>query len=197
MLLSQGAGPMPLKTEIRAPHRAVHRYLPARSFPPYRFVPGLQPHPVRDPRGHSHFAPPRAASSGGWNPAAWQSTEEWLYGVDLFNAFYFWEAHESWETGWATLPRHSAPALLLQGLIQIAAALLKIHLGSRDGARKLSSRGLDKLSKAAEDAPRLLGLDVHQTGAEFERYFRPLSERALPPLDASVPILSLSGEWDA
>lgn len=188
---------MPLMTEIRAPRRTVLRYFSERPFPAYRFVPGLNPHPVRDPRGHSYSARRRAVRRGEWDPGTWKSAPEWLYGVDLFNAFYFWEAHESWEEAWAVLPRQCPPALLLQGLIQIAAALLKIHTGSIDGARKLSSQGLDKLSKAAGDAPRLLGLDLQQVGANFERYFRPLSRRALPPLDASVPILWLSGEPDA
>ena len=32
------------------------RWLPEKSFPPYAYLPGRQPHPVRDPAGHSyHF----------------------------------------------------------------------------------------------------------------------------------------------
>src|SRR5271163_4878592 len=29
------------------------RWLPQKSFPPYAYLPGREPHPVRDPRGHS------------------------------------------------------------------------------------------------------------------------------------------------
>ena len=182
---------MPL-SEIQAPNRPVPRYCPERPLPAYRFVPGLHPHPVRDPAGHSYEAVPRRSRLGPWDPAAWRVLCDWLAGVDRFNTFYFWEAHESWEGLWAGLPRVSPPARLLQGLIQIAAALLKIHLGSPLGAAALSHDGLDKLAESAADQPTLLGLDLRETTSNFHHYFRPLAERTLPPLDASVPLLRLS-----
>jgi hypothetical protein len=198
VLSSEGAGPMPLLNEIRAPSRAVVRYC-SRTFPPYRFVPGLYPHPRRDPRGHSYAEERVDRGATAFDPSRWIESAEWLFGVDLFNAFYFWEAHESWEGPWASLPRDDANALVLQGLIQVAAALLKVHLGSADGARKLSAEGLEKLARARAGAARrrLLGLDVESTHAKFQRYFRPLSERALPPLDESVPVLDLADDTDA
>jgi uncharacterized protein len=198
VLSSEGAGPMPRLNEIRAPSRAVVRYCAGRAFPRYRFVPGLHPHPRRDPRGHS-YAAALAEPAAAFDPARWSESPEWLHGVDLFNAFYFWEAHESWEGPWAAQPRDGANALVLQGLIQIAAALLKIHLGSADGARTLSAQGLQKLVRARARAGhrRLLGLDLESTEAKFQRYFRPLSERVLPPLDESVPVLELADEPDA
>ena len=33
------------------------RWLPEKSFPPYAYLPGRQPHPVRDPAGHSEAGP--------------------------------------------------------------------------------------------------------------------------------------------
>ena len=30
------------------------RWLPQKSFPPYAYLPGREPHPVRDPTGHSY-----------------------------------------------------------------------------------------------------------------------------------------------
>ncbi|TIL84374.1 MAG: DUF309 domain-containing protein, partial [Mesorhizobium sp.] len=30
------------------------RWLPEKSFPSYAYLPGRQPHPVRDPAGHSY-----------------------------------------------------------------------------------------------------------------------------------------------
>jgi len=182
---------MPL-SEIRPPDRQAPRYCPERPFPAYRFVPGLHPHPRRDPAGHSHVAAPRAVQPRAWNPAAWRGLTDWLAGVDRFNAFYFWEAHESWEGLWAAQPRASAPARLLQGLIQISAALLKVHLGSPRGAASLSQHGLRKLDASAVAAPHLLGLDLRATTSDFHHYFRPLLQRTLPPLDASVPLLRLS-----
>ena len=182
---------MPAHSEIHAPRRVVLRYQPRRPFPPYRYVPGLQPHPMRDPTGHSYEPRQQSSLPTEWNPAGWRSLSDWLWGVDLFNAFYFWEAHEAWERLWASKPKTSIPALMLQGLIQIAAALLQTHLGSLSGASNLARNGLDKLARAANTSPTLLGLDLNHTITNFRDYFHPLAKRILPPLDASVPVLLL------
>jgi uncharacterized protein len=170
--------------------RGIPRYSP-RPLPAYRFVPGLQPHPIRDPRGHSYTPAPLAKRHTRWNPDEWRSLDDWLYGVDLFNRFYFWEAHEAWEGLWATAARGTAESLMLQGLIQIAAGLLKVHVGVASGARTLSSQGLDKLQRARVLQPELLGLDVRDTAACFSTYFSPLACGALPAIGAEVPVLRL------
>ena len=60
------------------------RYAPGRDFPPYAYLPGRDPHPTRDPEGHSYgeeeTPPPYMA------PEEWASNEEYLFGVDLYNA---------------------------------------------------------------------------------------------------------------
>lgn len=178
-------------TEIVAPARSVVRYCPNRPLPPYRFVPGLHPHPTRHPAGHSYAPAAPLHGRAAWDPSAWRTLDDWLSGVDRFNTFYFWEAHEAWEGLWAAVPRDSRPARTLQGLIQIAAALLKIHVGSLPGAAALSHEGIEKLAESAADSPMLLGLDLRATVSDFVHYFRPLDERTLPPLDASVPLLRL------
>jgi hypothetical protein len=184
---------MPL-TEIVAPARSVVRYCPNRPLPPYRFVPGLHPHPTRHPAGHSFGPAAPLHRDRPWDPQSWRALDDWLAGVDRFNAFYFWEAHESWESLWAAAPRDTRPARTVQGLIQIAAALLKIHMGSLPGAAALAREGIEKLAESAADSPSLLGLDLRATVTEFVHYFRPLDERTLPPLDASVPLLRLETE---
>lgn len=188
---------MPLLAEIRPPDRTIPRYCAERPFPAYRYVPGLHPHPHRDPGGHSYQPHHSAPSATPWSPAAWRTLADWLFGVDLFNAFFFWEAHESWEALWSAQARSSLPARLLQGLIQIAAALLKIHLRSLAAAQALARRGLEKMTTCAAAAPALLGLDLRATADQFTHYFRPLVQRTLPPLDASVPPLRLVGLSDA
>lgn len=158
-----------------------------RPLPAYRFVPGLHPHPTRDPGGHSYGAHERAPRR--WTPEEWPALEDWLAGVDLFNAHYFWEAHEAWEGLWATQPRASSPALFLQGLIQIAAALLKQHLGSEGGARTLAGEGLAKLRRLEGCQPRMMGLDLGVTIAALAAHFEtPVG--ALPDL-ARAPLLRL------
>ena len=49
-----------------------------------------------------------------------------LYGVDLYNHGYLWEAHEAWEGLWHQAKRDALQAEFLQGLIQCAAAALKV-----------------------------------------------------------------------
>ena len=183
--------------EIRPPDRAVPRYCPDRPFPAYRYAPGLHPHPHRDRDGHSYQPQPRLERHAPWEVSAWRTLVDWLFGVDLFNAFFFWEAHESWETLWAVKPRPSGTAQLLQGLIQIAAAMLKIRLGSLAGAATLSRQGLAKGTASAAVTPSMLGLDLRAAHTHFTHYFRPLTQRTLPPLDASVPLLLLQGLTDA
>jgi hypothetical protein len=127
------------------------RYAPARALPPYRHVPGLSPHPTMDPAGHSYGHPePQLEASP---PEAWRSNEEYLFGVDLFNRRYYWEAHEAWESVWHTCDKARTQGLFLQGLIQLSAALLRWHMGSEAGTRKLHTAALEKLLVACRESP--------------------------------------------
>lgn len=161
----------------------------ARSFPAYRYVPGVHPHPTRDPRGHSYESRPTLNRHSPWDPSEWRGLEDWLYGIDLFNARYFWEAHEAWEGLWAAVPRDSVAGLLVQGLIQIAAALLKLHMKSAAGVVVLSTEGLDRLRHVAQQAPRFMGIDVVATVRAFESYFADS-----PTTLTAVPLLRLADD---
>ncbi len=184
---------MSVLPDVPLPARTLPRYSTGRDFPPYRFLPGVHPHPQRDPAGHSYAQRSQHEPRHDWSVDAWATLEEWLWGIDLFNAFYFWEAHEAWEVLWAGKPRESAPGQLLQGLIQVAAALLKIRLASLAGAATLSHAGVERLRRVAAEQQNLLGLDVGRVIDDFVNYFRPLKQRTLPPIDMSVPVLTLSG----
>lgn len=73
----------------------------------------------------------------------WRKNEDYLYGVDLYNFAYWWEAHEAWEGLW-----HQAEdtyRLFLQGLIQVSASLIKYHMRMLRPLRTLSTAGRDKL----------------------------------------------------
>jgi hypothetical protein len=180
------AGPIPEPGD-----RGVPRYS-VRPFPPYRYVPGLHPHPLRDPAGHSYRAHFRLDRHPPWSPEHWRRIEDWLYGVDLLNRFYFWEAHEAWEGLWASCERQSAPGLLLQGLIQIAAALLKAHVRALEGARMLSTEGLAKLGRVGATHPVLLGLELTPLCTVWTDYFAPLQRGELVTIGPAVPVLRLA-----
>ena len=126
-----------------------------RPFPAYRFIPGVSPHPTRDPKGHSYEQPEPTLDS--FDTEGWLECEPYLFGVDLFNHGYWWEAHEAWEVVWKCVGRGSQPGLFLQGLIQIAAAMLKSEQGIRIGAERLVKTGTDKLSLVRGS---YLGVDV-------------------------------------
>lgn len=110
------------------------RLLPHRDFPDYAYLPGRQPHPVRDPAGHSyHVGPlPLAETSPDSDNFAW--------GQDLFNHGYYWEAHEAWEGLWQTAERGTAVRERLKGLILLSAAGVKIREGKHPAALRHAGR---------------------------------------------------------
>lgn len=75
------------------------------------------------------------------------------YGVDLFNAGCWWEAHEAWELVWQRCRRTSALGKLLQGLILLAAAQLKGSQRRAAARRELATRALQRLRAGAAVRP--------------------------------------------
>jgi len=136
------------------------RYLPSRELPPYAFLPGRDPHPTRDPRGHSYSTEPEPRVP--YLPAErWSENPEYLFGADLYNLGFLWEAHEAWETFWHVAKRDPLQASFLQGLIQCAAACLKVPMEQPGGLAKLAEQGTARLDAVAREAgPVYMGLDV-------------------------------------
>jgi hypothetical protein len=146
---------------IPAPEPPPPQRLPEWPLPPYRFVPGLNPHPFRNPAGHAYTdgSPPQEAP---WDPhCRWQEDRDWLRGLDLFDHRYWWEAHEVWEAIWHQVARGSPTRELIQGLIQAAAALLKSHLGQTKASERLLARATVRLERVLSEAPtKTRGLDL-------------------------------------
>ncbi len=127
-----------------------------RPFPAYRYIPGRQPHPTRDPDGHSYGSEPVELEQ--FDPADWHNCDEYLYAIDLLNHGYWWEAHESLEAIWlAAGQRTTQVGRFVQGLLQIGVGTLKQHQELEGGARRLWQSGLDKISVRE---PIYLGLDT-------------------------------------
>ena len=120
-------------------------------LPPYRYVPGLNPHPLKHPGGHSR------------DPERIPLAHQWIRGLDLFDHRYYWEAHEVWEAVWKSVPEGSERQLL-QGLIQLAASTLKHHLGQpRPCARLLLRGGARVEAVIAAEGASWRGLDLPAT----------------------------------
>lgn len=163
---------MPL-TEPTPADPNMQRYAPARPFPPYRFVPGLNHHPVAHPRGHMFRNGVPEPKPPYYSPERWRENEEYLLGCDYYNFAYFWEAHEAWEGLWHLTPKNNTEGLFLQGLIQITASNLKRHMAEMEGSLKLANLALQKLKTvqgAATADGMYMGLDVAEFVGACERF---------------------------
>jgi uncharacterized protein len=125
-------------------------------FPPYSFVPGLTPHPESDPRGHS-FGVPRSTAVP-LEPDRWHDCPAYLYGIDLFNAEFCWEAHVQWESLWMAAGRKGPVATFLKGLIALAAAGFKRRASCPAGVLSHADRACRLFRTLPED--RVAGLSV-------------------------------------
>lgn len=133
-------------------------------LPEYRHLPGETPHPTRDPDGHSYGRRPAwATPAQNLNTVPGTSCQAFLYGLDLFNAGYWWECHEVLEDLWHAAGHGTPAAHTLQAVIQCCAARLKVLAGQNPAARKL----LDQAVKHADQGTdRDLGLDLVKLLAE-------------------------------
>lgn len=148
------------------------------AFPPYSYVPGLgRPHPVSSPLGHSHQVtrPPAEPIREG----DWIASREFNRGIGLFNAGFYWEAHEEWERLWHAHGRSGPIADLLKALIKLAAAGVKVRQGQPAGVVVHARRAAD-LFQAIQNQTQeqmLLGLNL----ARFAQLARSIADK--PPLD--------------
>lgn len=123
-------------------------------FPAYAFVPGGPwPHPSTGSRSNAEVAP---ISAGNWEASA-----EYRRGIVLFNAGYYWEAHEVWEGLWHAHGRRGGTADLIKGLIKLAAAGVKVRERQRHGVVTHARRAAASFESArAQGGAHQLGLDL-------------------------------------
>lgn len=142
------------------------RFVPDVAFPPYTFVPGRAPHPVRDPSGHlfgqmSESPPPL-------EPAHWRDSRAYLRGMDLFNHGYYWEAHEEWEGLWRAEGRTGRTADFLKALIKLAAAGVKKRQGQPRGVASHAAGAAELFHDLAQ---QLGGVDADYLGLRLAELF--------------------------
>ena len=136
-----------------------------RKFPPYRYRPGESPHPIRDPGGHCfgrHSGAPVTFTD-------WRTCEEYLYGIDLFNHGYWWEAHEALELVWVAAGKKSEAGQFIQGLILIAAAHLKRYQGLTEVSSRMAQKGLRKMSGVSSGIR--FGIEIHSLRSDVLKCF--------------------------
>jgi predicted metal-dependent hydrolase len=166
----------------------VPRLVPTEPLPPYAHVPGRTPHPVSDPAGHQHgqrLAPPPPVE-----PEAWRDSRAYLRGLDLFNAGYYWEAHEAWEGLWKACGKRGPTAEFLKGLIKLAAAGVKVREGKPRGVFSHATRASAHFADVARDtgAKQYLGLSLPELIAHAE-WIAEHAEEYAPDQDSAVRIV--------
>jgi predicted metal-dependent hydrolase len=107
-------------------------------------------------------------------------------GLELFNARRFFECHEAWEVVWKA--SESGEKLFIQGLIQVAAALVHIQRGNLRGAVALYRKANDKL---ASPPPRYRALMIEEFRVALDDYFGAVENGTSAP--QSIPALAQRG----
>ena len=160
-----------MKQKIPSPKKSLFRRLDT-PLPSYRYVPGLLPHPFRSLEGHMNLFKPTFPEN-----KSWEKDHQFLYGADLFDHRYYWEAHENWEHCWNKAKGDER--ICIQGLIQLSASILKHHMDQKSPRDRLFEAASDKLSH---------GIRVHwdftyiilQTSEFFEGGAWPVLDREFP-----------------
>lgn len=163
-------------------------------FPPYSYVTGKFPHPLRDAAGHGCAGP----DSPDKPPTAedWDQCQAYLWAFDLFNAGFYWEAHESWEAVWHAAGRSGATADLQKALIKLAAAGVKAREGRVAGVQRHARRSVELTQAVHAEAGADLFLGVNlpklvQLGVEVERDATSIVEAAKDVAAVVMPRLEL------
>ncbi|MBI1901013.1 MAG: DUF309 domain-containing protein [Planctomycetia bacterium] len=129
----------------------IRRFVPDEPFPTYSYVTGRFPHPTRDRAGHSFGVVPVPCSAP--DPDRWRDCRPYLYGLDLFNHGYYWEAHEVWEGLWHASGRGGPAGNFIKGLIKLAAAGVKAREGRPEGVRTHAQRAAELFRQVAAQLP--------------------------------------------
>ncbi len=159
--------------------RRIPRLAPELPLPSYAYVRGKHPHPIRDPAGHSPGTRPTFRI--GLDPDRWEDFRPYLYGIDLLNRGYYWEAHEAWEGLWHACGRSGRMADFLKALIALAAAGVKLREGRERGVRRHAARAQALFEQVAGE---LGAAETHYLGLDPRVLARFASElagtRAIP-----------------
>ena len=116
-------------------------------LPKAPYLPGQGVHPSRDPAREPAPLPLHGPVEG-----LFLADLRLHYGADLFDAGFHWECHEVLEGLWLELPNGQARDLT-QGLILLAASLLKRKMGKPAPAERLLRRASQRLESGASALP--------------------------------------------
>jgi hypothetical protein len=153
------------------------RLVPDRPLPGYVHIPGQTPHPRHNPEPVTPL-----------DTSSWQTNAAYLYGLDLFNHGFYWEAHEAWEGLWHAAGRRGTMADFLKSLIKLAAAGVKHLEGRPAGVASHSRRAAELWRSLPQQTEPFCGLRLGELIALAETIARagwpPEAPRLIPTSQA-------------
>lgn len=108
--------------------------------PPYAYVPGQTPR--HDPAIFERFHAP--------DPEALKTSENVRIAPALYQDGFFWETHEVLEPVWMALPDGTPDRAMVQAVIQLANARLKLQMDRPNAALRLVSIVEDLLAHSTD-----------------------------------------------
>jgi uncharacterized protein len=148
-------------------------------LPSYTYVPGGPwPHPNRAKEAHADRDLEPGFSEATTLSGDVAGSPMFLRGVELFDAGYYWEAHEAWEVLWHAVGHRGPTADILKGLIKLAAAGIKVRERREPGVRTHTRRAAECFDSALRQGGR------HQLGLDLDVWIaRALALADDPPAD--------------
>ncbi len=120
------------------------RYCPHLPLPAYRYIPGKG---AKDE--HRQDLPKFEMKD--FSREHWKESEVYLYGLDLYQHQYFYEAHEVWEELWKHVGPKSEIGKFLQARILMAGAELKKMMSETKPALRMQKRAEEILKELAHE----------------------------------------------
>ena len=118
--------------------------------------------------------------------------EDYIAGIDLYNAGEFHAAHDAWESRWMD-DVGPAEKLFLQAMIQSAVAFHHLEIGRPGAARRMYQMCKEKFARLKTD--RFMSLDLQDYQLQLDRSLSWLLDapdpRELVPPEIAPPIIRL------
>lgn len=142
------------------------RLVPDIRLPSHAHVPGSGSVPDLVPLEQAKDLTPSVTQA-----AEWQENVPYLYGHDLLQAGYYWEAHEVWEAVWLATPANGPERLLLQALIQKANARLKSAMQRENAAIRLQDQveelRIDLIGRLGGQVEMYMGVSIDKRNMQY------------------------------
>ena len=111
-------------------------------WPDHAYTPGKN-----DRHPEDFFDEIKNSVSTGMTANEISQSRAYLFGFELFDQGFYWEAHEVWEPVWLALPDSAQEKFFVQALIQTSNAYLKLRMEKPKAALRLCGIAREILCK--------------------------------------------------